>query len=104
MVLVPQDYLGHDFQRYSVAVGIGCRVSPEIMRRNGDTKFGPELPYKSSGGGSSTADYPNAPSWHGDILIFIVSHAAETMGLDILNLFEISHAAEHASRPLIREV
>jgi hypothetical protein len=49
------------------------------------------------------ADYLNAPSWHADILIFIVSHAAATMVLDTLNLFEISHAAEHVSRPLTRD-
>jgi hypothetical protein len=52
---------------------------------------------------SPRADYLNTPSWHADILIFIVSHAAATMTLGTLNLFEISHAAEHVSRPLTRD-
>ena len=57
-ILMSQDNLGHDFQRYSVSAGTGCRVSPEVMRGNGDTKFGPELLYKSPGGGITDGEYP----------------------------------------------
>jgi hypothetical protein len=38
-ILVPQNNFRYDFQGHTVSAGVGCRVSPEIMRRNTDIHY-----------------------------------------------------------------